>query len=230
MRRLSNSSALLGQPSDTGHFDNSVPRLIHQTWKHAHLRWPLNICAASFRKWNTDWEYCFWTDEDCERLIREELPTFHAAYMAYPRGIFRADIFRVAVLYLRGGVYADLDVECQRPLDELVAAVGEGDWEVLLARDHPSHERLHWNGRAMWMNAFMVAKPGSRFFRTVLDRYVSNLRRGKPFDDVVQQTGPGLFSTVVEASLSGVTGLGIRPAAVAMGASASQCLCGGTGA
>jgi len=188
-----------------------VARVIHQTWKHASLRWPLSACADSFRKWNPDWEYRLWTDEECEKLIAEELPEFYPTYLAYPKGIFRADIFRVAVLYLRGGVYADLDVECLQPLDDLIQAVGDGKWEVLLARDHPAHEKLHWQDRAMWMNAFFVAKAGSRFLKDVLAQYARNLELGCAFDDVVGQTGPGLFSRVIEHSGHGVYGYGIRP-------------------
>src|SRR5688572_26320629 len=109
----------------------ALPKSIHQTWKHEHIRWPLSVCSDSFRKWNPAWDYKLWTDEECEQIVRSELPEFYPTYLGYPAGIFRADIFRVVVLYLRGGVYADLDVECLRSLDELLASIGEGDWEVL---------------------------------------------------------------------------------------------------
>ncbi len=190
---------------------HGVPRLVHQTWKHRHLRHPLSTCASSFTKWNPHWDYRLWTDEECEDLIRRELPDFLPTYLAYPKGIYRADIFRVAVLYIQGGVYADLDVECLRPLDELIEAAGPGEWEVLLARDHPLHEELHWGGRAMWMNAFMVAKPRARFFGLALERLTRAISRPRPKKDVVNETGPGFFSTVIESSLCGVLGLGIRP-------------------
>ncbi|HYF35852.1 MAG TPA: glycosyltransferase [Prosthecobacter sp.] len=165
----------------------------------------------SFAKWNPTWEPCFWTDEGCEALLREELPDFLPSYLAYPPGILRADIFRIAVLYLRGGVYADLDMGCLRPLDELLERLdGDGKWDVLLARDHPCHEKAHYGGRMMWLNAFMLAKPGARYLRHVLDAFTRQLQSGYDAEDAVQATGPGLLTTVIELGRSDLQALGIR--------------------
>ncbi len=191
---------------------NTLPRRYHHTWRHTHLHPLLRRCVDSFSKWNADWEACFWTDDACEALIREELPDFLPTYLAYPPGILRADIFRVVVLYLRGGVYADLDMECLRPLDELVQQVTQGDdaWEVLLARDHPCHERAHYQGRPMWLNAFMIAKPKARLWSLVLDAFTRQLQSGYDGSDAVQATGPGLLTKIVELGRSDLQALGIQ--------------------
>lgn len=190
-----------------------LPRVIHHTWRHEHLHPLLRRCVDSFRKWNPDWTLRFWTDEDCERFIAEELPDFLPTYLGYPRGILRADLFRVAVLYVHGGVYADLDMECLRPLDVLVRAAtgGEEDWEVLLARDHPVHERGLWEGGPMWMNAFLIAKPRALYLGLVLGEFARQLRDGIVDEaDPVMTTGPGLFTDIVERQSGGLTALGIR--------------------
>ena len=186
-----------------------MPRLIHQTWKHPHLRWPLSACVDSFRKWNPGWEQRLWTDAECEELIGERLPEFLPTYLAYPKGILRADIFRVAVLYIHGGVYADLDMQCLRPLDDLIAFCARGEWEVMLGRDHPSHERAHYQGRPMWLNAFMIAKPRAKFFRLVLDALERQLISGYAKDDAVDATGPGLLTRIIELGNRNLELLGI---------------------
>ena len=190
--------------------EHAVPLLVHQTWKHTHLRWPLSACVESFKKWNPRWQHNLWTDTACETLIGDHLPDFLPTYLAYPKGILRADIFRVAVLYIQGGVYADLDMECLRPLDELISACDGGDWEVLLGRDHPCHERTHYYGRAMWLNAFMIARPRAKFFGYVLDALTRQVSSGYAKDDAVQATGPGLLTRIVELGNSDLKALGIR--------------------
>jgi mannosyltransferase OCH1-like enzyme len=192
-----------------------LPKLIHHTWKHTHLHPLLRRCVDSFRKWNPGWKCEFWTDDACERLIADELPDFLETYQGYPAGILRADVFRLAVLYLRGGVYADLDMECLRPLDELIEAsqCRSGDWEVLLGRDHPSHERLHYKGRQMWLNAFMLARPGARYLRLVLDELTRRWQSGN-YDvaDAVMSTGPGLLTRVIELGGGNPRAMGIAEA------------------
>jgi mannosyltransferase OCH1-like enzyme len=188
----------------------TLPRFIHQTWKHSHLRWPLSACVQSFQKWNPHWRHVMWTDADCENLIRERLPEFLPFYLSYPPGILRADIFRVVVLYIEGGVYADLDMECLRSLDELIAACGDNEWEMLLARDHPCHERTHYKGRAMWLNAFMIAKPGAKFLRYVLDAIMRQANTTYDKTDPVQVTGPGLLTRIVHLGDNNLADIGIR--------------------
>lgn len=188
-----------------------LPRVIHQTWKHRHVRWPLSHCMASFRKWNPGWECKLWTDEEAEALIGAELPDFLSTYRAFAPGILRADIFRIAVLYLRGGVYADLDMECLRPLDELLATAGGDDWEVILARDHPCHELLHYKGRPMWLNAMMLAKPNSVYFARLLGELDQMAADCRVKGDAVGLTGPGLLTNMIERHENDLDGLGIRP-------------------
>jgi mannosyltransferase OCH1-like enzyme len=190
----------------------NLPKLIHHTWKHVHLHPLLMRCVESFQKWNPEWQCLFWTDDDCERLIAEELPGFLDTYLGYPRGILRADIFRLVVLYLKGGVYADLDMECLRPLNAMVEAAEcrSGPWEILLGRDHPSHERLHYDGKPMWLNAFMIARPGAKFLRLALDELTRRLNSGNfEAEDAVMSTGPGLLTRVIDLAGNDLGALGI---------------------
>jgi mannosyltransferase OCH1-like enzyme len=39
-------------------------------------------------------------------------------YAAYPLGVMRADFWRYAMLYARGGFYADVDTECLKPVQQ----------------------------------------------------------------------------------------------------------------
>lgn len=188
----------------------SIPRKIHQTWKHKSLPWPLSSCVQSFRIWNPDWEYRLWTDDECDEFISQSIPEMSDFYFGLPKGVLRADIFRLCILYVEGGVYADLDVECLRPLDDLISNHSTESSEILISRDHPCHERIHYNGRPMWLNAFLAASPGGIFLRKVISKLSITDPVSVDTNDPVTHTGPGLLSAIVEAHDSNLEKLRIK--------------------
>lgn len=191
----------------------TIPRIIHQTWKTPHAHPALVHCMQSFNFMNPGWERRFYTDADCVSYVETRCPQYLAAYKAYKTGIHRADFFRMLVLYFDGGVYADIDVECLRPLDELLSRLPAGK-SVYLTRDHPVHERIHFGGRAMWMNDFMIAAPGDPLIGEILEWMVLSPPGSGVSASAVMETGPGVVSSVIEM-LGGITqipGLGVIPA------------------
>ena len=101
-----------------------IPRIIHQTWKTEDVpdRW--RPYQASWRRAHPDWEYRLWTDAANRDLIARLYPWFLPTYDAFPREIQRVDAAKYFILYTCGGVYADLDCECVKPLDPLLACGG----------------------------------------------------------------------------------------------------------
>jgi len=161
---------------------------------------------------NPNWQHRFYTDEDCTAWIAKHCPHLASVYHSYTTGIHRADFFRIAVLYYEGGVYADIDVECLRPLDELLSRLEPGK-TVYLVRDHPVHERIHFAGRAMWMNDFIIAAPGDPLIGEVLNWLVNSPSTSTASADAVMETGPCVMSAVIEM-LGGpemIPNLGIIP-------------------
>lgn len=190
----------------------SIPRIIHQTWKD---HWPhpaLGRCMESFRFMNPGWECRFYTDADCVRWVSQRCPHLLPAYNGYQTGIHRADFFRILVLYFDGGVYVDLDVECLRPLDDLLSHLPGGK-TVYLTRDHPIHERIHFARREMWMNDFMIAAPGDPLVGEILNWMLHSPPSSGASANAVMETGPGVISSVLEM-LGGpdrVPSLGLMP-------------------
>jgi hypothetical protein len=100
----------------------AVPRKLHQTWKDADPprslfspRW-----SESIRSSNPDWEYRLWTDDENRNLISTHYRWFLSTYDSYASAIQRADAARYFIAYHHGGLYADLDMECFRPLAPLI--------------------------------------------------------------------------------------------------------------
>ena len=62
----------------------------------------------------------YWSDKDNRALVESEFPDFLPTYDGYEHNIQRADAVRYMIMHKFGGVYADLDFESVRPLDELL--------------------------------------------------------------------------------------------------------------
>lgn len=98
-----------------------IPKIIHQSWKVRQVpdRWL--AFQDSWRRNHPDYEYRFWTDEDNRSFVARIYPEFLPVYDGYRHGVSRADLARVLVVHHYGGVYADLDCESLRPVDDLLA-------------------------------------------------------------------------------------------------------------
>ncbi|KAL0568855.1 hypothetical protein V5O48_013121 [Marasmius crinis-equi] len=97
-----------------------IPRILHQTWRTNKLPQRWRSISQECRDMMPDYEYKLWSDESSRQFIAEHYPWFLDTYNDYQYNIQRADAIRYFVLYHYGGVYLDLDIGCQRPLDPLL--------------------------------------------------------------------------------------------------------------
>ena len=113
-------------------------------------------------------------------LIAERYPEVLATYDAFPRPIYRIDACRYAILHAYGGLYVDLDVECFRPVDELLA-----QYHLVLSRTIGYNNAVIGSvaGHELWATALAdVAR------RPISPNDADNA------DSVVESVGPGLLS------------------------------------
>lgn len=83
-----------------------------------------NKFCASFQQLNPTYEYKLWNMADVKELFASEplLQPWKDFWTQTIRfHIEKCDFARMAVVYIHGGVYADLDFYCHKPLDELIA-------------------------------------------------------------------------------------------------------------
>uniref|UniRef100_A0A6C0D2V6 Alpha 1,4-glycosyltransferase domain-containing protein n=1 Tax=viral metagenome TaxID=1070528 RepID=A0A6C0D2V6_9ZZZZ len=87
----------------------TIPRQIFLTWKDNNL--PSNV-LDNWKVLNPSYNVHLYTDDDCYEFL---LQTFSKEYADYfreiPFGPIKADWWRICILYTKGGVYVDADVE-----------------------------------------------------------------------------------------------------------------------
>lgn len=185
-----------------------VPKIIHQTWKDRHLPAPVDHCVDTVKSLNPDWQWDLYTDPEMDAVMYalehapgEFLRPTLAEFRGIPTGIEKSDVFRCALLYLHGGIYCDVDIEAIRPFTDLIAAaVHSGlfeEAEVLLTTDHPLHcGRLY--GREVFMNHFMIARPGAILFERYFAAVASSIRSGAMGGDPIKTTGPLVLTRLID--------------------------------
>lgn len=93
-----------------------IPMIIHQTWKSERFNPKMLGWFNSWSIFNPQMVHILWLDEDNDRLVNEHFPQYKAAYDSMHLIIQKTDFVRLMYLYLLGGVYADADYECYKPI------------------------------------------------------------------------------------------------------------------
>ena len=198
-----------------------IPRITHQTAASARLPGPHETYRRTLLSLHPSWEHRFYDDAACRALVASEMPDLLGLYDGYPTAIQRADLFRVLAVYLAGGFYLDLDVACHRPLDSLcrhgcvVAEESTLDAEALRRLGHRHALRV--------ANYMFGSEPRHPFWLEVLAEMVERSERliGSE-EDVLESTGPGLFTEVYHR------GAGRLPGVILLRNHGVRCLrCGG---
>ncbi|MEZ0389670.1 MAG: glycosyltransferase [Verrucomicrobium sp.] len=171
-----------------------IPPILHQTWRDEVLpeRW------VRFREtWmlhHPTWEHRLWTDAMLREFVAAKYPEFLIVYDGYPSPIMRSDAARYLLLDHFGGVYADLDMECLRPMEPLL----EGQRLLL-----PLEPELHLSTkvaassgiRRIVGNAWMASESGHPFWKLVISTMEIRAKYPGPLD----ATGPFMLSAVTNA-------------------------------
>jgi hypothetical protein len=137
---------------------------------------------GSIQSWKTDGiDRRFYSDDDAMQVIRDVVPTLADTVAGFRTPVEKADIFRLAVLFRDGGVYADLDQELTDKT-MLMNAVASGLTMLPLEKSQADH-----NDRSLLGQSIMISPPGQTFFLRAIEWMV---KRYNPSCYEVDNTGP----------------------------------------
>ena len=129
---------------------------------------------------NADYKYTRFTDKTAQDCLAARFPLpVLTAYRRVTEPAKKADIFRLAVLVLEGGVYTDADDRSLQALDTIIPA----DANLVLYQ-----ENLGSAG-----NNFIAAAPGHPVLAAALQAVVAAVNRGDT-DAIWLLSGPGLLT------------------------------------
>lgn len=165
-----------------------IPKIIHQIWIGP-LPFPQEArqWQESWAKLHPDWEYKLWTNKEVESFDFANKKFYEEA----TNWGEKSDILRYELLYLYGGLYVDVDFECQRSslLDELhhICDFYSGIHMVPLLVEN----RLRIN------NGLLAARPQ----HPIIAQARNQIRNFRHESSIVKRTGPDFFTAVIDAVL-----------------------------
>lgn len=96
-----------------------IPKIIWQTYKDSFDVLPqyMKDATQTWKDQNPEYEWKYMDDKQAEEFILTEFgEEWHNIFINAPVGVMRGDIWRYMIIYKYGGVYADLDTECWKPI------------------------------------------------------------------------------------------------------------------
>jgi mannosyltransferase OCH1-like enzyme len=217
------SADLLAHKSPT-----RFPKKIWQTWKIDPLGFEDRdlTCARTWTQKNPGHRYEVLTDNNDlyyvethfgpEGINRSDIVE---VYKALTAKIIKADLLRYLVMYIEGGIYADIDVEALKSIDRFIPErYNEGDIDMVIGveidqPDFIAHPILGPKSMSFCQWTFMC-KPGLPVMMRLIENIMIWLnelskKQGVPisdlkldFDEVISGTGPSAFTTAVLAEMS----------------------------
>tara|TARA_R110000823_G_scaffold232962_1_gene359319 strand:- start:102 stop:896 length:795 start_codon:yes stop_codon:yes gene_type:complete len=105
----------------------NIPKTILQLWGRKETLTPPMISAMdSWRTLNPSYGHILMFDDDCRSFLKEHFTKdVCTAFELIKPGAGKADLFRYCYLYVKGGVYVDIDNICIKPLDNIIKKESE---------------------------------------------------------------------------------------------------------
>lgn len=163
----------------------NIPRIIHQTYKTSNLPTPWKETPKSWIQNHPEWNYMFWDDSDCRRIVADNFPSFLSIFDSYQYPIQRADAVRYIIMYIYGGVYIDMDIASKKPIDNLFYK--QSDVYLLTTPN-----------TGIITNCFMASKKGSNFWLHVIQMMIERSRNEDTLwvtkhIQIMNTTGPAML-------------------------------------
>jgi Glycosyltransferase sugar-binding region containing DXD motif len=172
-----------------------IPRIIHQVWIQGLYETPRRYrrWAATWAELNPGWEHRIWDETSLISLMTGLDPRWLEVFSSQPDTLGKADVARYCLLQTFGGVYADMDTTCLRPIGPVLngsqagfqASIYRLPFQRSLFPDAP------WD---LLTNSVVASPPGHEIWERVLKQLHDERGRNRW---VIERTGPRLLWPIV---------------------------------
>jgi hypothetical protein len=168
----------LGGPS------HMIPKIIWRTSKYPLSTAPAEIekCLIETAKMNPDYLQIYFDDNDARIFIQNEFPQYLRAYDSLIPGAYKADIFRLLILYKYGGVYNDIGHQYLVPLNDII---DPDDEFIASTEDNAKNSFIH-----AIHNSFLAVYPRNPLMKALMEMILEDVSTCRYGGDPLDLSGP----------------------------------------
>jgi mannosyltransferase OCH1-like enzyme len=165
-------------------YNSVVPRDIYQTWFTKDLPPKMRERVETLKRQNPRFNHYLYDDNDCREFIQTNFKSdVLEAYDRLIPGAYKADLWRLCILFINGGIYLDIKLNCINGFK-------------LIELTESEHFVLDRPPKTIY-NALMACKKGNVFLYKCIRKIVENVKTGFYGDSPLHPTGPGLLGSVI---------------------------------
>jgi len=168
-------------------YNSVIPLNIYLTWGTKDLPPKMQENVDRMIKVNPEFNIELFDDNDCREFIKKNFPEdILIAYDTLKPGAYKADLWRLCILYIKGGIYADIKLNCINNFKFI--ALTEKEHLVL---DRPGF----WKDEKAsgFYNALIVAKPKNKLLLRCINKISENVKNKYYGFNNLYPSGPGLL-------------------------------------
>ena len=163
-----------------------VPLNLYLTWSIKELPTKMQENVDRMIKINPEFNIQIFDCDERREFIKNIFPKYIlTAYDTLKPGAFKADLWRLCILYINGGIYADIKFNCINNFKFI--ALTEKEHLVL---DRPGHWK---NGEIGIINGLIVAKPKNPLLLRCINKICENVKNKDYGVNCLYPSGPGLL-------------------------------------
>ena len=163
----------------------AIPKTIYQTYKTAKLPIIFRWHIRRLRKKNPNYTYEFYDDKRASDFIHDSYGNkISSLFNRINIGAAKADFFRYAILYKKGGVYLDIDSLITTKIDDFIRP---NDVAVI------SNE----SNLKFFLQYVLFFEPKHPILKRTMDLMISNLKQNTYPYNTHKMTGPTVFTEAI---------------------------------
>ena len=167
----------------------AIPKVIYQTFKNKELPFITRWHIKKFLKNNPAYVYEFYDDVRIEEFFKSNFDDdWFKAYQKLNIGAAKADFFRYAILYIKGGIYLDIDSNIKGKLDTFI----KEDDKAIISMERNDGVYVQWA---------LIFEARHPFLKKTLELVKSNIDQNLYPHDVHSMTGPTVFTKAINNCL-----------------------------
>lgn len=131
------------------------------------------VCVERIKNMHSSWNITEWDEENCLMFLQEFLPEYVDVFKSFKYKVQKADFIKVALVYVLGGFYIDMDMYLLNPLDELIDKSLVLAEEFIVSNDY--QDKINRVSNIEIANYMFGGEKGHPFLQMLLDEIASRV-------------------------------------------------------